>query len=324
MSELCVDTGEYEEYRVTADADDDGRRLDAVIAARLPHISRSRAQALIDEGLVSVGANGALPRKSDKVRAGDVLQVTDPVRVPLRTEAEDIPLDIVYEDGALLVIDKPKGMVVHPAPGNETGTLVNALLFHAERSGEALPVIGGEVRPGIVHRIDKNTSGLLVVAKTDEAHRGLARQFAEHSAARVYTAIAAGGFKEDAGTVDASIGRDPKDRKRQAVAARGRRAVTHWRVVERLGRYTLLELRLETGRTHQIRVHLAHIGRPVLGDDLYGPARAAEANRRKGESQYLHAGMLGFTHPVSGEQMEFVSPLPTWFVEKLRELRGDV
>jgi 23S rRNA pseudouridine1911/1915/1917 synthase len=236
-------------------------------------------------------------------------------------------------------------MVVHPAPGNETGTLVNALLHRAETGGRGLPVINGEVRPGIVHRIDKNTSGLIAVAKTDAAHIGLSEQFARHSITREYLAIAVGTFKEDEGVIDFPVGRDPGDRKRQkALGAPGtarapipaageggaggglpggfRRAVTHWRVVERIGGHTLLAVRLETGRTHQIRVHLAAIGRPVLGDDLYGPARVAESNRERGESQYLHAHTLGFVHPVSGEYMEFTSRLPDCFRRRLEELRA--
>jgi 23S rRNA pseudouridine1911/1915/1917 synthase len=231
-------------------------------------------------------------------------------------------------------------MVVHPAPGNETGTLVNALLHRAQVEGRSVPVINGEVRPGVVHRIDKNTSGLVVAARTDEAHRLLSKQFAEHSIVREYVAIVSGGFDEDEGVIDYPVGRDPSDRKKQKalrdggvvifdgrddgerVTPRGfRRAVTHWRVLERLGRYTLLALRLETGRTHQIRVHLAAMDRPVLGDDLYGPLRTARSNRGNGESQYLHAGTLGFVHPVTGEYVEFTSPLPDYFKKKLDTIR---
>jgi 23S rRNA pseudouridine1911/1915/1917 synthase len=362
-NELFIDTGEYEEYEITFTDADAGTRLDAAIAAHLPEISRSRAQTLIEEGAVPSGHEGvclqkrqrrghtdatdevtsshrdACLQKSYRVKPGEGVHIVCSIRIPLKAEPEDIPLNIVYEDDDVIVIVKPKGMVVHPAPGNETGTLVNALLFRARARGHDLPVINGEIRPGIVHRIDKNTSGLLVVAKSDRAHRGLSTQFAEHSVTRAYTAIAVGGFKDDEGVIDAPTGRDPSDRKKQktltqpihaggTVGVRShpgyRRAVTHWRVRERLGGFTLLELRLETGRTHQIRVHLAHIGRPVLGDDLYGPARTVEANRKKGESQYLHAGTLGFIHPVSQEYIEFTSPLPQGFDETLRQLRGNV
>jgi 23S rRNA pseudouridine1911/1915/1917 synthase len=239
----------------------------------------------------------------------------------LRVSAEALPLEIVYEDESLLVINKPKGLVVHPAPGHETGTLVNGLLHHLSQADARLPVINGEIRPGIVHRIDKNTSGLIVVAKTDAAHRGLSRQFAEHSIERAYKAIVAGKFKEDEGTIDAPLSRDPGDRKKQRVTDAGRRAVTHWRVVARMDGYSLVELRLETGRTHQIRVHMAHIGKPVLGDDLYGPARVATANKAAGRSQYLHAETLGFDHPATGERMRFIAPLPDYFSLKLQALR---
>jgi 23S rRNA pseudouridine1911/1915/1917 synthase len=253
------------------------------------------------------------------------------VRVALNVEPEDIPLNIVFEDEYIIVIDKPGGLVVHPAPGSERGTLVNALLFHTAASGASLPVISGVMRPGIVHRIDKNTSGLLVVTKSDFAHRELAKQFAAHTITRVYSALAVGPFADDEGSIDLPTGRDPADRKKQK-ALNGsydiddlpsgfRRAVTHWRVIERLGSITLLELRLETGRTHQIRVHLSSIGRPVLGDDLYGPLRTVNSNRRDGESQYLHAGVLGFIHPVSKKYEEFTSPLPEKFVKMYAKLK---
>ncbi|MDR2163773.1 MAG: RluA family pseudouridine synthase [Clostridiales Family XIII bacterium] len=331
--QLFIETGECSEYDVAFFVDDEGKRLDAAIAERLPDVSRTRAECLIVEGAVKLNGVEGAPNKSYRVRSGDTVHISEPVRIPLKVEPENIKLSIVYEDADVIVIDKPRGMVVHPAPGNETGTLVGALLYHAHRSGLNLPVISGEVRPGIVHRIDKNTSGLLVVAKTVSAHRRLSRQFAEHSVTREYAAIAVGGFVGDEGTIDCPIGRDPVGRKKQkALGAdacgtggdvpRGfRRAVTHWRVVERLGGYTLLSIHLETGRTHQIRVHLTYIGRPVLGDDLYGPARAVESNRKKGESQYLHAGTLGFTHPSSGEYMEFAAPAPESFKRKLDELR---
>jgi 23S rRNA pseudouridine1911/1915/1917 synthase len=346
--ELFIETGECSEYDVEFTEDDAGKRVDATIAEYLPEISRSRAQYLIDEGAVTLNGGENTLQKSYRIKPGDTVHLSDPVRIPLRAEPERIDVIVVYEDEDVIVIDKPKGMVVHPAPGHETGTLVNALLYLAHQSGRKLPVINGEVRPGIVHRIDKNTSGLIVVAKTDFAHRGLSRQFADHSITREYAAIAVGAFKDDEGVIDMPVGRDPADRKKQkafgpdkaagysglrspsgfgpALASPSgfRRAVTHWRVGERIGAYTLLTLRLETGRTHQIRVHLAQIGRPVLGDDLYGPARVAESNRKNGESQYLHAFSLGFVHPRSGEYVEFTSELPDCFERKLAELRRRV
>jgi 23S rRNA pseudouridine1911/1915/1917 synthase len=315
-------------------------RLDAAIPEHFPDISRSRAQTLIENGAVRVtpaGKDEALLKKNYSLKAGDSVLITLRVRVPLKAEPEDIPLNIAYEDEDIIVIDKPKGLVVHPAPGSESGTLVNALMYHAKESGRKLPMISGEIRPGIVHRIDKNTSGLLVVCASDRAHHSLSEQFAEHSVTRAYTAIAVGKMPDDEGTIDVPLGRDPQDRKRQkALAGHGgilraedlpagfRRAVTHWRMLERFAEHSLLELRLETGRTHQIRVHLAHIGRPVLGDDLYGPARTAARNKKKGESQYLHAGKLGFIHPATREYMEFNSPLPDGFSRKLWDFRCDV
>jgi 23S rRNA pseudouridine1911/1915/1917 synthase len=328
--DLFIETGECFEYDLEFSEADEGRRIDAAIAEHIPQISRSRAQHLVAAGAVTLSGADPLTQKTQKsyrVKPGDAVHVSDPVRIPLKVEPEDIDIPVVYEDDDVIVIDKPKGMVVHPAPGNETGTLVNALLFRAREGGGRLPVINGEVRPGIVHRIDKNTSGLIVAAKTDAAHRGLSLQFAEHSITREYTGIAVGRFKEDEGVIDAPVGRDPSDRKKQvslaggSVSPRGfRRAVTHWRVEERLDGHTLLTLRLETGRTHQIRVHLAGIGRPLLGDDLYGPSRVAEANRKKGVSQYLHACTLGFVHPVSGERAFFTSPAPQYFEDKVRKL----
>ncbi|MDR1293263.1 MAG: RNA pseudouridine synthase [Clostridiales Family XIII bacterium] len=346
--ELFIETGERSEYDVEFADGDAGKRIDAAIAEYLPQMSRSRAQYLIEEGAVTLEGREAPLQKSYRVKPGDAVHLSDPVRIPLKVKPENIHITIVYEDDDVIVIDKPKGMVVHPSPGHETGTLVNALLYLAHRSGRGLPVINGEVRPGIVHRIDKNTSGLIVAAKTDAAHRGLSRQFAEHSITREYAAIAVGPFKGDEGVIDLPVGRDPADRKKQkALGPDGaaaypnsrlpfgqagslaapepppgfRRAVTHWRVSERIGGYTVLTLRLETGRTHQIRVHLARVGRPVLGDDLYGPARTAASNRKRGESQYLHARSLGFVHPRSGEYVEFTSGLPEYFERKLAELR---
>ena len=280
-------------------ADKEYRRLDLCLS-EMTELSRSRAQSLIEEGLVLL--NGRPCRRSDGVRPGDMIQYTVPEAKPVELLPEDIPLDIVYEDGDICVLNKPRGMVVHPAVGNETGTLVNALLYHF---GD-LSSIGGEIRPGIVHRIDKMTSGLLVVAKNDLAHERLARQFADHSAHRSYIALVAGNLKEDTGTVDVPIGRHPTDRKRMAVVENGRRAVTHYRVLHRFGAVTVLSLELETGRTHQIRVHMAHIHHPVVGDQVYSTGKNALGL----EGQALHGWRLQLQHPVTGEHMSFVAPLP--------------
>ena len=280
-------------------ADKEYRRLD-VCLSELTDLSRSRVQTLIEEGLVLV--NGHPCKRSDEVRMGDNVCYTVPEAKPIELVPEDIPLDIVYEDGDICVVNKPRGMVVHPAVGNETGTLVNALLYHF---GD-LSSIGGEIRPGIVHRIDKMTSGLLVVAKNDRAHEGLARQFADHSAHRSYIALVAGNIKEETGTVDAPIGRHPTDRKRMAVVENGRRAVTHYRVLHRFSAVTVLALELETGRTHQIRVHMAHIHHPVVGDQVYSNGKNALGM----EGQALHGWRLQLTHPSTGEHMSFIAPLP--------------
>ena len=294
---------------------EDGQRLDKYLADRIDELSRSAVTRLIEEGKVTVGERCAA--KSCKTAAGDVISVAldDPVEVDI--VPEDIPLDVVYEDEHLLVVNKPKGMVVHPAPGNYSGTLVNALMHHC---GDSLSGINGELRPGIVHRIDKDTSGLLVVAKSDAAHRGLAEQIKEHSFTREYLAVAYGNIKEDERTVDAPIGRHKIDRKRMCVTRlNAKPAVTHIRVLERYPGYTYLSCRLETGRTHQIRVHLSYIGHPIAGDPVYGPAKVITALR----GQCLHAYRLGFIHPVSGEYMEFTADPPQVFrdfVEKLRKM----
>ena len=280
-------------------AEKEYRRLD-VCLSDMTELSRSRAQNLIEDGLVQL--NGREAKQSDAVHPGDTVRYTVPEAKPIELVPEDIPLDIVYEDGDICVVNKPRGMVVHPAVGNETGTLVNALLYHF---GD-LSTIGGEIRPGIVHRIDKMTSGLLVVAKNDLAHEGLAKQFADHSAHRSYIALVAGNIREDSGTVDAPIGRHPTDRKRMAVVTNGRRAVTHYRVLYRFTAVTVLSLELETGRTHQIRVHMAHIHHPVVGDQVYGSGKNALGM----EGQALHGWRLQLTHPVTGERMSFTAPLP--------------
>jgi 23S rRNA pseudouridine1911/1915/1917 synthase len=311
--ELFLETDEYDMLRAEFTGADEGARLDAALAAHIGEISRNRAQMLIESGDVSVDGEPQLSKKY-RVRPGSVAEVKLYKRVPVDIAPEEIALDIVYEDGDVMVINKPKGMVVHPAPGNETGTLVNAALHHLNSAGGSLSSINGKLRPGIVHRIDKNTSGLIMVAKNDAAHASLSRQLAEHSITRVYVAIVAGGFSEEEGTIDAPLARDPANRKRQKVlrSGEGRRAVTHYRVLERASKFTLLELRLETGRTHQIRAHLAHRGHPVLGDDLYGPA--------DGDGQFLHAKTLGFIHPQGGEYVEFSVEPPEDFrlmVQKL-------
>ena len=296
-------------FERTAEA---AERLD-VFAAALADVTRSRAGSLIRDGLVTV--DGAPQTKAGfKLKPGMAVAVEVPEPVPTCAQAEDIPLEIVYQDQDLAVVFKPSGMVVHPAAGNETGTLVNALLKHLDN----LSGIGGEIRPGIVHRIDKDTSGLLLVAKNDMAHLSLSEQIRAHSVHRVYRAIVIGGFKADSGTVDAPIGRHPTDRKRMAIVPDGREAVTHWSVLEPLRGATLIECRLTTGRTHQIRVHMASIGHPVLGDPVYGPKRSPYP---VAGGQLLHACRIGFVHPRTGEEMIFEAPPEERFTMWLEKLR---
>ncbi len=295
-------------------ADLPGERLDAFLARSVPGLSRSAAQKLLEEGCVL--RNGKPGKKNDKLNIGDELQVTIPEPKTVDIVAKDIPLDIVYEDEDLLVINKPKGLVVHPAAGHQDDTLVNGLLYAL---GDDLSGINGELRPGIVHRIDKDTSGLLAVAKNDLAHTVLASQLKDHSMARTYEAIVCGSFREDSGTVDAPIGRHPSDRKKMTVTERNSKpAVTHWEVVARYRGYTHIRCRLETGRTHQIRVHMAHIGHPILGDMVYG--------RKKPElgqsSQVLHAGALCFAHPRDGRPIMVFAPLPEYFLQVLEKLKS--
>lgn len=292
--------------------EDAGARLDAFLAGKMEK-TRSSVQKLIEEE--NVRLNGTPVAKNARLREGDRVEATEPPPEVLDVKPQNIPLDIVYEDQDLLVVNKPKGMVVHPAAGNPDGTLVNALLFHC---GDSLSGINGVIRPGIVHRIDKDTSGLLIVAKNDRAHQSLAEQIAVHSFTRIYNAVVYGIVKEEEGTVSAPIGRHPTDRKRMAVlSSGGREAVTHYRVLERFPGFTLVECRLETGRTHQIRVHMAHIGHPVAGDPVYGPKKCITEL----QGQCLHARVIGFIHPATGEYLEFDSGLPPYFERFLEKLR---
>lgn len=289
----------------------DGVRLDAFISGELD-ISRSLAAELIDGGKVTV--NGKLAKKSNKVMTGNEVSVELPELSEPEALPEDIPLDIVYEDDDLLVVNKPKGMVVHPAPGNPDGTLVNALLYHCKGS---LSGINGVMRPGIVHRIDKDTSGLLIVAKNDSAHRSLAEQIKEHSFTREYRAVVYGNLKQDSGTVNAPIGRDPKNRQRMAIVyVNSKPAVTHYEVLQRFEGFTYIKCRLETGRTHQIRVHMASLGHPIAGDPVYGPKKVIT----KLQGQCLHAGLIGFIHPKTKEYLEFTSEVPEYFTSYLNSL----
>ena len=289
-----------------------GERLD-VLAAEAANVTRSRAGALIREGMARV--NGQMQTKAGfRLRAGDQVELTLPEAAPARVEAQDIPIEVLYQDGDLAVVYKPSGMVVHPAAGNPDGTLVNALLQRLDH----LSGVGGEIRPGIVHRIDKDTSGLLLVAKNDFAHLALSEQIRAHSVQRAYMAIVQGGMREDSGTVEGPIGRHPTDRKKMAIVPGGREAVTHWRVLEPLKGATLLECRLTTGRTHQIRVHMASIGHPLLGDPLYGPKKPPYPVTG---GQLLHAFRLGFVHPRSGEELLFEAPPEPRFLDWQRRLR---
>ena len=294
-----------------------GERLDALLPRLVPELTRSAAQRLIERGAVVAGVDeSAKPVRKNYVPAvGERITVTLPEIIENAAPApQNIPLDVVYEDEDLVVVNKPKGFVVHPAPGHPDGTLVNALLHHC---GDSLSGVGGEKRPGIVHRIDKDTSGLLVAAKNDFTHQGLSLQLSDHSMFRVYETVVRGRMREDAGTVDAPIGRHPTERKRMAVTRAGnaRPAVTHWEVLARYRGYTHLRCRLETGRTHQIRVHLAHIGHPVAGDPLYGGGGSGKQAEAALAGQCLHAREIEFTHPRSGERLHLESPLPAYFTE---------
>lgn len=286
-----------------------GNRLDKALAD-LTELSRSQANEAIKAGTVLV--NGKSANAKYAVKEGDVITYELPEEEVLEYKAEDIPLDIIYEDADVAVVNKPQGMVVHPSAGHTSGTLVNALMYHVKD----LSSINGVVRPGIVHRIDKDTSGLLMIAKNDKAHNALAAELKDKKSLRKYVAIVHGNLPNDRGVIEAPIGRSDKDRKKQAVTAKGKPAVTRFTVLERFGNYTLVELQLETGRTHQIRVHMAYIGHPVAGDPLYGPRKTL-----KGHGQFLHAKTLGFTHPTTGELVEFTAEDPAIFKETLEKLR---
>ena len=293
-------------------AEESGERIDALLARLVPELTRSAAQRLLEEGLVTLG--GVPVKKNRRTEPGEVYAALLPEPELPEPEPQDIPLDIVYEDADVVVVNKPRGMVVHPAPGHPDGTLVNALLWHC---GESLSGVGGERRPGIVHRIDKDTSGLIIAAKNDYAHLALSAQLADRSLSRVYEAVARGEFREEAGTVDAPIGRHPTERKRMAVTERGSRpAVTHWEVIARYRGWTHIRCRLETGRTHQIRVHMAYIGHPLLGDMVYG----AKKPERGLEGQCLHARELKFLHPRMGEAIHLSTELPEYFQQVLASL----
>ena len=309
---------EEDVIRLMVSADDDGKRLDAVIGSSLEEISRSYAAQLIEKGCVSYRTAADIERsavftvvtsKKKKISAGDELMIEMPEPTALDVKAEDIPLDIVYEDDDVIVVNKPRGMVVHPSAGNWSGTLVNAIMYHC---GDSLSSINGVIRPGIVHRIDKDTSGLLMIAKNDKAHESLAAQLKEHSVTREYTALVYDNIKEDELTINEPIGRDERNRLRRAVwGSAHKEAITHIRVVSRYGKYTLVKARLETGRTHQIRVHMSYIKHPLVGDELYGPKN--QSDKFMGvelKGQFLHAGVLGFVHPSTGEYMEFSREMP--------------
>lgn len=298
---------------LTVEAENEGKRLDAFVSGEITDLSRNYAQNLIEDGRVKV--NGELvTSKKHKVKVGDVLYVDFPEPKVLDVVAQDIPIEIVYEDEDVIVVEKPRGMVVHPSPGNYDGTLVNALMYHC---GGSLSSINGTIRPGIVHRIDKDTSGLLMVAKNNAAHESLAEQLKVHSCKREYTALVYDNIKEDELTIDKPIGRDEKNRLRRGVfGSNPKNAVTHIKVVRRYGKYTLVKARLETGRTHQIRVHMSYIRHPLVGDELYGPKKQTLPVK----GQMLHAGLLGFVHPRTGKYMEFRSELPEYFTDILGKI----
>ena len=296
---------------IIEDISDCNLRIDKFLASVFPEKSRSHYQKAIDNGFILV--NGNKVKNKYKTRLGDEIIITSEPVKEVAIEAENIPLDILYEDKDLIVVNKPKGMVVHPAPGHYSGTLVNALLYHCK---DSLSGINGEIRPGIVHRIDMNTTGSLLVCKNDYAHNHIAIQIKEHSVNRIYKGIVIGNLRDMEGLIDAPIGRNPKDRKKMAVVANGKNAITHYKVLEQYKGYSLVEFKLETGRTHQIRVHMASIGHPLLGDDLYGPTKCPY----KLTGQSLHAETLGFIHPVSLDYIETKAPLPDYFINLINKL----
>jgi len=328
MKDDALYSVEYDEgqmLRLVSSETDIGKRADAFISEN-SELTRSAAVRLIENGSVSLEGSQKEITKKYKICNGDVMLVTVPEPQTCEALPENIPLDVVYEDDDIVVVNKPEGMVVHPAPGNPSGTLVNALLYHCK---EGLSGIGGVIRPGIVHRIDKDTGGLLVVAKNDAAHLFLSEEIKYHRVERIYHAIAKGNFKEDGGTVDAPIGRHPTDRKRMAVIKtaehKSRDAVTHWRVIERFGQFTHIECQLETGRTHQIRVHMSSLGHPLLGDDVYGKVNTPFEARHKAiiNGQCLFASTLLLKHPRTHEIMEFSAPIPENFEKLLSILRAN-
>ena len=302
---------------MTLTIDRDGERLDSALSRLVPELTRSQAQRLIEQGAVTQA--GRPVKKNEKLPAGTALELEIPEVHETPIAAQDIPLEVCYEDADVIVVNKPKGMVVHPAAGHSSGTLVNAVLYHCRGN---LSGINGVLRPGIVHRIDMDTTGALVICKSDFAHQSLAEQLSVHSITRKYRAIVHGNLKEDEGTVRGAIGRHPTDRKKMAINERnGKPAVTHYRVLERFGNYTYIECQLETGRTHQIRVHMASIGHPLLGDAVYGPKKCPVKNL---QGQTLHAMVLGFIHPRTGAYMEFEAPLPEYFSNLLLQFRKNV
>lgn len=293
----------------------EGERLDKFLSNIYPDLSRSFFQKLIKNQQVLV--NGSPQKASYPVNLLDLVTVEIPDAVPISIEPEDIPLDILYEDDDVLIVNKPKGMVVHPSAGHYSGTLVNAVMYHCK---DSLSGIGGEIRPGIVHRIDMDTTGALIVCKNDASHAEIAAQIKEHSVNRIYVGIVCGNIKEEEGTIEGAIGRHPTDRKKMAVNEKnGKPAVTHFKVLERLGNYTYTEFKLETGRTHQIRVHMAKIGHPLLGDLLYGSSHCAFKHL---QGQTLHARTIGFIHPKTGDYIEFSAPLPEYFEKLLKILQS--
>lgn len=301
-----------EKHCFTADIEHEDQRIDRYLTEMLPEQSRSFFQKLIRDGFVMV--NRIIVKVNYRLKTGDVIEIDIPDAVPTEIVPENIPLDILYEDDDLLIVNKPKGMVVHPAVGHSTGTLVNAIMYHCQGN---LSGINGEIRPGIVHRIDKDTTGSLIICKNDEAHRNIAEQIKEHSVTRRYVGVVAGTFSEESGTVEGAIGRHPNDRKRMTINEKnGKPAVTHYRVLQSLKGASFMEFELETGRTHQIRVHMASISHPLLGDTVYGNSK----NPYKLQGQALHARTIGFIHPTTGEYIEVSAPIPEYMTELVRKL----